>query len=58
MDAIITQVQALTAQADEDGRHKIQNQLRDLQSRVETPKDTFMRYYNAVCLSFAIKYLF
>lgn len=50
MDAIITQVQALATEADEAGRMEILKALRDLQYRVETPKDTFMRFYNAVSL--------
>lgn len=49
MDSIITQIEALAAQADEAGRIKLLLSLRDLQLRVETSKDTFMRFYNAVC---------
>jgi hypothetical protein len=52
MDSISTQVEALAAQADEAGRVKLLLALRDLQLRVETQKDTFMRFYNSVGLSF------
>lgn len=41
MDSISTQVQALAHAAEEAGRAKILNAIRDLQFRVETPKDTF-----------------
>ena len=51
MDSISTQVEALAAQADEAGRVKLLLALRDLQLRVETQKDTFMRFYNSVGLS-------
>jgi len=53
MEAIIDQMQALAAKADEAGRARLLDGLRDLQSRVESPHDTFFRLFNSVrtCLA-------
>lgn len=48
MDAIIAQVQDLASKADEKGRIAIQLALRDLQTSLETPRDTAIRLYNLV----------
>jgi len=47
MDSIISQVKDLAGKADEHGRDQLLIALRDLQYSIETPKDTFMRVYNA-----------
>lgn len=54
MEAIIDQVQALAAEADEAGRARLLDCLRDLQGRVESPQDTFFRLFNSVriCLAY------
>lgn len=43
MDAIISQVQALAKTADEAGRKKLMDGLRDLSYSLETPQDTAQR---------------
>ena len=48
MDPIATQILALAANADDAGRVAILQAIRDIQRSVETPKDTFMRFHNAV----------
>lgn len=66
MNIIITQVQALTTEADEAGRIEIPKALQDLQYRVELPKATFMRFtmpsvvvclLNIHALSFHFKFI-
>ncbi|KEF63069.1 uncharacterized protein A1O9_01045 [Exophiala aquamarina CBS 119918] len=56
MEAIIDQVQALAAKADEAGRARLLDDLRDLQGRVESPQDTFFRLLNSQ-LELAVIYL-
>jgi len=44
MDTIITQVQSLAASANEAGRKKLIDSLRNLQYSIETPNDTLRRF--------------
>ena len=43
MDALITQIKDLASTADEAGRKKLQDALRDVQYSLETPWDTALR---------------
>ena len=61
MDSIITQVQDLAEKADDKGRLDIQTALRDLQLRLETPKDSMMRLLNSVSeelVAFLLRYTY
>ena len=48
MDTIATQVKELFAKADEDGRKKLQIELRDLQQELETDWDILIRLGSSV----------
>jgi hypothetical protein len=48
MDAIVAQVQKLAANADEAGRKKVIDALRDLSYAIETPYDTLQRFAGLV----------
>lgn len=48
MDTITTEVLAIASKADNASRVKILQAIRDIQRRVEEPKDTLMRFHNAV----------
>lgn len=43
MDAIASQVRALYAEADEDGRRKLQADIRDLQTSLDSDWDILIR---------------
>ncbi|KAI1387804.1 S-adenosyl-L-methionine-dependent methyltransferase [Hypoxylon trugodes] len=44
MDAILEQLRALALQADDAGRHKVLDFMRDLRLQLETPHDTLSRF--------------
>ncbi|KAI1848708.1 hypothetical protein JX266_005567 [Neoarthrinium moseri] len=44
MDAILQQLRTLASQADDAGRHKLLDALRDIQLTLETPHDTLSRF--------------
>jgi hypothetical protein len=48
MDAIVTQIQNLAKAADEAGRKKVLDALRDLQHTIETPYDVLQRFAGLV----------
>jgi hypothetical protein len=48
MDAIATQIQNLAKAADEAGRKKVLDALRDLQHTIETPYDVLQRFAGLV----------
>lgn len=48
MDAIVAQIQNLAKAADEAGRKKVIDTLRDLQYAIETPYDTLQRFAGLV----------
>jgi demethylsterigmatocystin 6-O-methyltransferase len=48
MDALTQQVTDLYAQADEQGRKKIQDDLRDLQTSLDSEWDVFVRLASLV----------
>jgi len=48
MDAILQQVKALAAAADDNGRKKLVVALRDLSYAIESPDDTMQRIYGYV----------
>lgn len=48
MDSLFAQVEALAAQADTAGRHKVLDLLRSLQLKLETPHDTLSRFSGMV----------
>jgi demethylsterigmatocystin 6-O-methyltransferase len=50
MDSIVEQVQKLAATADEAGRKKLLDSLRDLSYAIETPYDTLQRFAGLVGL--------
>jgi demethylsterigmatocystin 6-O-methyltransferase len=49
MEAITSQISALYEQANEEGRHKIQNTLRDLQHSLDTDFELSLRIGSGVC---------
>lgn len=55
MDAIVTQVQNLVKAADEAGRKKLLDTLRDLQYAVETPYDVLQRFAGLVSKLISIR---
>jgi len=48
MDAALEQVYALATQAEEAGRRKVLEFIRNLQLTLETPRDTHLRYSGMV----------
>ena len=50
MDAIASQFRVLYAEADEEGRRKLQNELRDLQTSLDTDWDIVIRPCGGVCV--------
>jgi len=56
MDSILDQIRSLADEADDVGKRNILEQLRQLQTQLETPMDLFMKLYNSVsrwCSGFA-----
>lgn len=50
MDSIVNQVKDLFAQADEQGRKELQDELRDLQYSLDTERDVGLRIGAAVSI--------
>lgn len=50
MDALLAQIKTLTASADEAGRMKVIDGLRDLAISIESPEDTMQRIMYQVCV--------
>lgn len=48
MDSTLEQLRTLAIQADDAGRHKVLDFIRDLQLRLETPHDTLSRFSGMV----------
>ena len=58
MDALLAQVKSLAGSADDAGRAKIQDALREAQYSLETPWDTMLRIFGLVsylCFRYSIK---
>jgi hypothetical protein len=48
IDLILQQLRALATQADDIGRHRLLDGLRDIQSSLETPHDTLSHFSGLV----------